>query len=566
MIESKKKSLNADQVVLKRILSDLRAEEGNERTESDFFEAFSAEQILKDNDLSYEEIENGIVGKGGDGGIDSVFLFINGVLISEDTEVPDVSKGAKVQLHIVQSKTSTGFTAVPLKHFQDTFEELFNVGADIEEHESKYNSAIVSKAEKFREVYLKLATKKPELEIQFYYATHGTDVHPDTAKRADKLRACVTKIYSNAEVNVNFLGARDLVTLYNQVPSSSRILKTVHMFGSADGSYVCLSQLTEFYEFISENNSLVRDIFEANVRDYQGNVQVNQSIRATLEDNESDNFWFLNNGVTVITPQATGGGNMITIEDPQIVNGLQTSNEIFRFFADPDVDPQNENRQILIRIIRVDDEKARDRIIKATNSQSNIPAASLRGSDHIHRLIEEYFKSNEYYYDRKKNKYKNEGKPAAKIFSIGYVAQSIMSAVLGRPDSARARPSSLINSETEYKRVFDEKRSPQAYLNAALLAKKVEKVLRDCFTGEDARKTVNNLKWYVLHAFIQQNRDKKSPTEFLEHLTVSNVRSAQINLAVDLVLDIYIELGTSDQIAKGPKLLQSLNEKVKMKP
>jgi hypothetical protein len=36
-----------------------------------YFEVLTAEQLLKDYDLSYDEIESGIVAGGGDGGIDA---------------------------------------------------------------------------------------------------------------------------------------------------------------------------------------------------------------------------------------------------------------------------------------------------------------------------------------------------------------------------------------------------------------------------------------------------------------------------------------------------------------
>lgn len=44
------------------------------------------EQILKDFDLSYEEIESGLVGAGGDEGIDGIYSFANGQLIEDDSE------------------------------------------------------------------------------------------------------------------------------------------------------------------------------------------------------------------------------------------------------------------------------------------------------------------------------------------------------------------------------------------------------------------------------------------------------------------------------------------------
>src|SRR5262245_66286648 len=56
---------------------------------SDAFERFCIRQILKDADLSGEEIESGILGGGDDGGIDAMYFFVNRVLIQDQSDVPD---------------------------------------------------------------------------------------------------------------------------------------------------------------------------------------------------------------------------------------------------------------------------------------------------------------------------------------------------------------------------------------------------------------------------------------------------------------------------------------------
>src|SRR5437588_633852 len=60
-------------------------------TDSAFFEFFSAEQVLRDYPLSPDDIESGIVGQdvakpthgGSDGGIDSMYVIVNGKLIRD---------------------------------------------------------------------------------------------------------------------------------------------------------------------------------------------------------------------------------------------------------------------------------------------------------------------------------------------------------------------------------------------------------------------------------------------------------------------------------------------------
>ena len=75
-----------DRIVLNTILEQNRAELASELIDSEYFEIFAAEQVLKEFDLSYEEIQTGVVGASLDGGIDSIHLFVSGSLINEDTE------------------------------------------------------------------------------------------------------------------------------------------------------------------------------------------------------------------------------------------------------------------------------------------------------------------------------------------------------------------------------------------------------------------------------------------------------------------------------------------------
>jgi hypothetical protein len=73
--------------------------------------------------------------------------------------------------------------------------------------------------------------------------------------------------------------------------------------------------------------------------------RVNEDIRDTLKDAASPDFWWLNNGVTVLATAASVIGNSIHMDDIQIVNGLQTTESIFRHFNDSS--STEDNRAVL---------------------------------------------------------------------------------------------------------------------------------------------------------------------------------------------------------------------------
>jgi hypothetical protein len=112
--------------------------------------------------------------------------------------------------------------------------------------------------------------------------------------------------------------------------------------------------------------------------------------------------------VTILCSSATHSGKILTIEDPQIVNGLQTSTEVYKNFSQKGA--LADERNILVRVIVPTDGDSRDQIIKATNSQTTIPIASLRSTEKVNRDIEEYFRAHGLFYDRRKNLHKNEGR------------------------------------------------------------------------------------------------------------------------------------------------------------
>jgi hypothetical protein len=549
-----------DQIILEQIIQEKSAESGNEISFNEYFEIYTASQILKDYDLSYDDILYGIVGNGGDGGIDSIFTFINGELIKEDTEINTSQRKNHITLVVIQSKTSSSFKEDAIIKFRESAQDLFNLANNLDGYGTRYNKDLIEKAKIFRQAYSVLAKSFPTLEINYYYATQGDEIHPNLKGKVEKLYEDFNGMFKGAKFEFSFIGASDLLEMTRNLPSSTRILEVSESpIGTEAGSYLCLVSLSKYYEFISDSGALARSIFESNVRDYQGSVVVNTGIRRTLENKDSENFWYLNNGITIISPKAVLAGKQLTIEDPQIVNGLQTSHEIYQHFSQL-ADPSGDNRAVLVRVICEENEEARDRIIRATNSQTSIPPASLRSSDEIHRNIEDFLKANGFFYDRKKNHYKNQGMPVSKIISIPYMAQAMMAITLLKPDSARARPSTLINSDAEYKKIFSLDIPIDIYLKVIQIMKAVESFLKpeNCKIDLE-RKTITNIKYYLaMVVSLTLTGDKEHIIKKLAELPAIKIPNSLLDDSLNMVLEQYNSLGANDQIAKGSVLVESL--------
>jgi hypothetical protein len=550
------------QSILNDVLAQRRQELAPETSEQDFFELFCAEQILKDYDLSYEEVQAGIVDGEHDGGADAVYSFVNGELVLEDFDTSPFKKDVKVELHIIQSRTSGGFSESPVNRLISLTRHLLKLDNNFDQL-TQYNEAVKGAFDNFRRAYRELASRFPDLKIHFYYASKKAEahVHANLQKKADELKEVAQELFPYADVQVDFLGAKSLLDLARRRPKTSYDLKVAKSL-SADHGYLVLTTLSDYNSFLRDEGGEVRKgLFESNVRDFQGTTEVNAEIENTLKNEQSADFWWLNNGVTVLASKATLNGEYVSISNPQIVNGLQTSTQIARFFGGL---KSGDNRKIMVKIVSSEDEETRDKIIKATNSQNAVQPATLRATDKVQRDIEETLKSSGLYYDRRKNYYKNEGKPAEKIISIPLMAQAVMSAILARPDTARARPSSLIKDNQVYRQVFSEEYPVALYSVAGALIRSVDRVLKS--RAELTTRDRANLRFYVLFWLAASATGKVSPVAAdVAKIDLKKLDDGQIEAAIDQVFSFYTALGATDQIAKGPELKRQLAEELQNK-
>jgi len=547
-----------DQVILGRILREKQDELTAPISDSTFFELFSAEQILKDYDLSWAELESGIVANGGDGGIDGFYTFINGELVHEDTNIADFRGDIKLELHIMQAKRESGFSGEVIQKFRSTAEDLLDLSMEISSLSGTYNDELISSAKRFREAFQHYASRIPELSIAFYFTSLGEEVHPSVERQVSSLGESISKLFSSAIFTFDFLDARKLLELYRKRPRTAYELKLSDSpISTESNAYVCLVGITDYYKFITDDEgTYIRALFDANVRDHQGNVQVNKGIRNTLANPQDEDFWWLNNGITILASRANLSAKTLTLENPRVVNGLQTSVEIYKYMSERE--NEDESRSLLVRVIVPGELDSNDRIIFATNSQTSIPIASLRSTDKIHRDIEDYFKGEGLYYDRRKNQYKNEGKPLDRIVSIGFVAQAVMSQLLGHPNDARARPSTLLKDDEDYQQVFNQNYALDIYLKLTLTQRLVDDFLKSGQV-DISRKDINNIKFHVsmFAAWLLLNRNPPKPTD-IQKIDLSAFTGDHIQKSLTEVWKIYEALGADDQVAKGKEFLEGI--------
>jgi hypothetical protein len=533
---------------------------------SDFFEFYSALQVLKEYELSYDEISSGICGESHDGGADSIYLFVNGDLVKEDEDISTkYKKNVDIELVLIQSKYENSFSEDPLLKISRLCRSLFDLDFDRQDYEGRYNDHVLSAFELFKKTYVGLITKKPKLKISVYYVSKGVDIHPNVRSQAEDLTGDIIEKLPGSESEVFFLGAEELVKMNQERPNDVFRLNISESPLSTSGQvFIALSNLAEYYKFITDDHGkLIRHIFESNVRDYQGKTNVNNEIQNTLENPGVEEFWWLNNGVTILASEvAAPGGKELVVHNPEIVNGLQTSSEIHRFYKNNQDRIEAEKRDILIRVIVPESEETRDRIIRATNSQTPIPKSSLRATDQVHRQIEDFLKPRGLYYDRRKNFYKNEGKKPKEIISVPFMSQCLISTLMQKPDFARARPSTLLEDDESYEKLFHKNNELNAYYIVSLFGRRIEDNLKVAkkYTATE----ITDIKFYGLYiASCLMTNSLYPGSKNLSELNSNSLTEEIINYSIETTYDLYRDLGGTDKIAKGPKLREALMSKLR---
>lgn len=431
----------------------------------------------------------------------------------------------------------------------------------IDNYKSRYNEIVLEKFSMFRDIITKLIRSQLKINFHYYYVTLACEKHPNVINQSDELKEVVKRYYPSATVNVEFVEADRLMELYYS-DSEARVTLDLadQPISLQDNDYVALVKLGTYYKFITDEKGMLRKaFFESNVRDYQGNNSVNSSIAETLSSDSKEDFWWLNNGVTILASEVTFVTNRsLQLVNPEIVNGLQTSREVFNYFGGNPEKLNTEKRSILVRIINPESEESRDNIIFATNNQTSIPKSSLRVTDTIHLQIEMYFKSRGLYYDRRKNYYKNQKKKSADIISVSFLAQCLITLLLRKPDFARARPSTLLTDEETYKFLYENNNDLESYYKAAKIGRIIQNTLK--MSTEMTSAESNDILFYVIYAVVA-SRLKTSQITFndIKEFDLDSLQENEIEELRKIIFNRYKQLGGNGRIAKSNSFVDEVD-------
>lgn len=503
------KSKGSYSVIIKGCMDTFLQENNlSDLSESDTFELFSVSLLTKQIGISLDSISSSITDGGQDGGIDSIVVLVDDDPVDslEDLDSFTFKESTVAKFLITQSKTESTFKETVIDKLISSANVLFPLNKSLDSLKKRFNESIIERTEILRKTWERTLYNRGSICVCVNYVCMAEAIETSSSfvAKQEQLIEDLKDIFSLDAVSLDLYSCDELLKLYQKRKDDTRPLQfkesplsNLYSIGGNGIGYVGMVYISEFKKFItSDDHSIIEELFESNVRHYQGNVDVNNKIKETLQTVRDRDFWWLNNGITIIADSCSQMGPQLILTNPQIVNGLQTSFSIFQYFSEDSSD----SRSVLVKVIVTSDKVIVDSIIASTNYQNSVAPGLLRATDDIQRDIESYFLNKGYFYDRRKNYYRNRGKQANRIFGIQAAAQAIKSIIGGEPNVARSNPSGLLKTDSMYNTIFNKNDNFQGYLNCCIITSWIHAyVLRTTNTplGTGLRNFKLHLSWII---------------------------------------------------------------------
>ena len=454
--------------ILESYLGDFIKENNFDHYEiSKAFELFVNYTILTKVLAGPFDLEMTVVGGGNDTAIDGVAIILNEHLVTTKEEIDYFKNRLKrldVRFVFVQSKTSEKFETGPLGNF------LFGVRSFFEKSSSiPANEQIMNLRNLKEYIYDQSLDMNSTPVCELYYATTGTwteDKILEGRVQAEIQILKATQLFS--DVKFCWLDGETLKKYYREL--RNKVVKQITFdkhtsLPSINGilqAYIGVLPANEYLKLITDDEgNLQRNLFYDNVRDYQGNNQVNREIADTINDvSHNDTFSLLNNGITVVAKSITQVGTTFTIRDYQVVNGCQTSHVLYL-----NKKANTDKIFVPLKLIVTDDVEITNKITRATNRQTSVTIEAFESLEPFHKQLEEFYNTfkgeKPLYYERRSKQFEGFPIPTNEIITIPVQTQSFLGMFLNEPHSTHRYYGELLKANEG--RIFLEGHNPYPY-------------------------------------------------------------------------------------------------------
>jgi hypothetical protein len=265
------------------------------------------------------------------------------------------------------------------------------------------------------------------------------------------------------QVEFEFFNHKDMI---KNSGTESKISYTLPLSGKAlkeDYNYKSVilgkAKVFELYKLMDEKGN---DLLNKNVRNFLGSNKVNDGIKASLLSDEGrPNFFFLNNGITMVCSKSSANflqseNWLVQLDNLQIINGGQTCKTIHQTISE-NRNIDFEDAEVLVRIYEVsgDDDVVQD-IAYATNSQNPVDFKDLKSNDEKQKLLEKGAALLKYSYKRKRD---NSVSNSTNNIPSAVAAESVLAIWRQLPSVARNKKNDHFS--TYYDLIFNDLNAAQ---------------------------------------------------------------------------------------------------------
>lgn len=411
----------------------------------------------------------------GEKGIDGVAIIVNDRIIMTMDELESVIKentDLEVKFVFIQSKTSDKFSGDEIGTFVYGVKAFFEDESRRPKTNEKMERMIAIKDT----IYEKSVdmVKNPQLDLYYVCCGKWNDdnglqnrIDVDIEPLIDSQNFCNVEFYKYDSDKIS-TAYKELKKKISRTFSMERRISFPDITG-AKQSFLGIVSCKQFVSILTDSDGkMLTNIFEDNVRDFQGYNSVNNEIRETIDDTEDQKrFALLNNGITIVAKKVSVTGDNIEIYDYQIVNGCQTSYVLF-----DNREKIKDGTYIIIKVIEVSEEQLSDRVIYTTNRQTEVKSEAFTSTKHFHKELQDYYYAlvGEYglYYERRSKQYDMQDNiRKTNVVSLATQTASYVAVFLNEPQSTHRYYGELLSA---YKnRLYLDADAPEPYYIAAYL-------------------------------------------------------------------------------------------------
>lgn len=428
------------------------------RSLQEAFSHFCLDNILP---LTEEELRSSITDGGNDRGVDAVFIQ---------------RSAGRVSVHLFQIKfcsefeySKKNFPSKEIDKLQSFVSDLMEMNKDLE---VSCNAILY---EKVQEIWDMMGSVSVDFKIHLCsnMKTLQNKQYDRISSHFRRYRKFCVLQYGLSEFSQRLIEAE-----------RTRVDKKISLIGleyfeRSDGylrGLVGSVRATDFIDLIRDDiyhNLVNAGLFEENIRNYLGSKnEVNQKIFKSAVSDTNGEFWYLNNGVTIVCDSfdyiPNSSSPLVNMVNLQVVNGGQTSYSLFE--AARDDANRVRNVKVLVKIIETKQREIAGRIAEATNSQTPIRSRDLRSNDSVLVKMEYALKDMGYFFERKRNQYID--RPRSLRIDALKAGQCILAYYLEDPVLAKTKSNEIFGEL--YDRIFNEEITPSKILTAFKLYEAID--------------------------------------------------------------------------------------------